>query len=183
VSASRRARLGRLRKVAQKRVLAAEVAVAAARGLLEQVTSLAHAAESEAIAALLRWTDEIASADELAHADARRQTLRKVASAAQDAVTAHARELAAREEVLVAERQGDMRLEKVLERLSQLEAARVATRERRAADEHAARLSQERLSQLSSGSSSGSSASASANADSDGRRSWGARLAAEERGR
>ncbi len=174
MSASRRARLGRLRKVAQKRVLAAEVEVAAARGLLEQVTSLAHAAESEASAALAQWTEEIATADELAAADARRQTLRKLAARARDAASAQAREVTAREEILVAERQGDMRLEKVLERLSQLEAARVTTRERRAADEHAARLSQ-LVSDAASESSSRSDVDAQRPSD-----TW---QVAEERGR
>jgi len=42
----------------------------------------------------------------------------------------------------VAERQGEMRLEKVLERLATAEAAKAATRERRAGDEHASRLAQ-----------------------------------------
>lgn len=139
MSASRRARLERLRRVAQKRVLAAELELASARSALDAARAVAQAAEEEVKAALGRWGD-VASADELAAADARRLTLAKLAARARAVAAERARDVTVREEALVAERQGEMRLEKVLERLASIEAAKATTRERRAGDEHAARL-------------------------------------------
>lgn len=141
MSASRRGRIDRLRRIAQKRVLAAEAEVVAARGRWEQARVAAEHADADAVLALSRWTD-VSSADELAAADARRVTLRKAVERARLVVAERAREMAAREHALVLERQGEMRLEKVVERLAAAEATKAARLERRAGDEHAARLAQ-----------------------------------------
>lgn len=141
MSASRRARLDRLRRIAQKRVLAAEVEVQKARAALAAAEEAAGSAEGRAAAALACWTD-IVCAEELLVADARRVTLRKEAARARARVQAFADELARREQALVGERIGERRLEKVLERLAQVEAARVTKIERRVGDEHASRLAQ-----------------------------------------
>lgn len=138
-SAKRQARIGRLRRIAEKRVLAAETEATRARAREAEADAAAGAAEAVAERALDAW-GVVASAWELAEADARRTTLGQEAARARGRVASFTAAVARADAVLVGERVGEQQLAKVIERLAQADAARATVREQRAADEHAARV-------------------------------------------
>lgn len=137
-TAKRRGRIERLRRVAEKRVLAAEVEATHAHARAAEAEAEARGAEQVAERALDAWSG-VASAWELAQADARRTTLEREAARARERVFAVADAASQADAALVTERVGEQRLAKVIERLAAADAAREAARERRAGDEHAAR--------------------------------------------